>query len=351
VANAADPDASRRRIRAALESADHRTLGAIADGLSPEKTAPRTLSILGFALVQTRDPESAVELLREAVFHHPGDAWVNLRLARALESLSPPRTDAARRYYIVSYSLLPDVKHLLAEVDRTKAAPPALETFRRSIGWTDPMRFFTVEINVSPVTETPIRVRVEKKAVTQALLAWPSGTRHRAGEEPPLKYRSGTVFVAESLDQEGRVSATRTLRIREGREPEYLYFDDRGRLSPHFPQKDNPPNPSMRPNAPGACASCHEGRAGSRGTGFQPTVSFPEEPGARRVLIDKRYRDAAAVKRFNETRIRGSRIFGPYAAIWLTMLREGAKDETLSADDEGAYRALKTHYADLLGAN
>jgi len=159
-----------------------------------------------------------------------------------------------------------------------------------------------------------------------------------------------TVFAAESIGPRGQVVSTQILRIREGRLPEFLLFDSEGRLSDRFIQRDNQPQFGSQPivrNVPRSCLGCHV----SQGESFhEPMMGFPVEKGLRRVLVDERYRDLEIVGMFLEGYYRaGRQVYGPYASIWLTKLREDAKAGTLTAEDRGAYDALREFYPDVLG--
>jgi len=109
IAAVADPDPWRNRLRRALSQSNPRA--RLAELLELSRTAKIddlpavSLDLLGEALAEDKPPEAAVELLRKAQVRHPGDFWVNLHLANALQGLG--LVDEAIRFFTVSRALRP----------------------------------------------------------------------------------------------------------------------------------------------------------------------------------------------------------------------------------------------------
>jgi hypothetical protein len=108
VAQAADPDPWRCRLRGALdlESTDRAQARTVFEELAA--TAPQdalhreSLSRLAFALGKT---EAATSLLRRAQRAHPDDFWINYDLARSL--MGTGRPDEAARYLTAAVAIRP----------------------------------------------------------------------------------------------------------------------------------------------------------------------------------------------------------------------------------------------------
>jgi serine/threonine-protein kinase len=100
-----EKDAERCR-RAVLElAADPKVAGLPA----------RSIQLLGVALVGVGEPRRAIEVLREARRHFPGDFWINYNLAWYLDrKVSPRQREEAIRYYTVAQAIRPDSAHQLA---------------------------------------------------------------------------------------------------------------------------------------------------------------------------------------------------------------------------------------------
>ncbi len=120
VARAADPDEYRNRIRVLLATDDRKALKAQLKALADDPNAADlpapTAVLLSSALEDAGDREAAIGLLRRAVMRHPGDVWVNARLAQALQSLSPPLREEALRYYTAARALHRETGVELAQV-------------------------------------------------------------------------------------------------------------------------------------------------------------------------------------------------------------------------------------------
>jgi hypothetical protein len=223
------------------------------------------------------------------------------------------------------------------------AAPPTpLEAFRREHPYGDAKRWFTLEVTRSAVTETARRIRFEKEAVTRALVAHKGGGGFNAA---PMAYEPGTVFVAESLDPDGKVRDTEVLVVGPaGGRPSFLLFGADGQALDTFAQPNDPPSGPRKGNVPAVCLGCHEGTSF-----FDPMMSFPREPLARRLIVDSRCRDDVLVSHFLEGYHRGGRLFGPYGAMWLGKIRSDARDGFVLDEDRTHYERLKERYPELFG--
>jgi tetratricopeptide (TPR) repeat protein len=107
---AADSDAWRKQVRAALLADDRPALKALeALARHPEalRQPPATLSMLGNALHARGATPSAVRLLRQARERHPADFWINNNLANALGASRPPRHEEAIAAYRIALALRP----------------------------------------------------------------------------------------------------------------------------------------------------------------------------------------------------------------------------------------------------
>jgi tetratricopeptide (TPR) repeat protein len=117
-ARIADPDEARDRLRQLWSEPDRKgqrePLLKLAKEANPRNWPPRSLTLLARALADAGEHAAAVELLRRAQAEHPGDVWINYRLAWNLEQLHPPQTDDAIRFYSVARALRPETAHELA---------------------------------------------------------------------------------------------------------------------------------------------------------------------------------------------------------------------------------------------
>jgi serine/threonine-protein kinase len=118
VAQAADADDYRNRLRALLAADDLKAQAAKLKALADEPRAGElpagTAVLLAWGLEAVRDRKTAARLLRRAVDRHPGDVWVNFALAKALDRLRPPVREEAARYYTAARALRPELAHELA---------------------------------------------------------------------------------------------------------------------------------------------------------------------------------------------------------------------------------------------
>ncbi len=110
-----DPDPWRDRLRAALQipSRSERlaSLRELAKSARADEWPAESLVLLGGTLTDLGDGASAETILRRAVGRHPGDVWINIKLAGCLQRLS--RREESIRYLTAARALRPDLAHIL----------------------------------------------------------------------------------------------------------------------------------------------------------------------------------------------------------------------------------------------
>ena len=107
IVRAADDNPWRNAIRDAEAKRDAPALRQRAHDPDVARQPVVTLDLLGNALVQTREFDEAVVLLRQAQHLHPHDFWINHNLAFAFISSEPAQFDEAIRYYTAAVALRP----------------------------------------------------------------------------------------------------------------------------------------------------------------------------------------------------------------------------------------------------
>ncbi len=109
VAQAADPDPLRRRLRGAVMRLDFRGLAKLVESLDAASLPAPTVRIAAETLYVTGGLRQAVELLRQAQRRgHAGDFWVNYLLAAYSAQANPPAWDDTVRYATAAFALRPD---------------------------------------------------------------------------------------------------------------------------------------------------------------------------------------------------------------------------------------------------
>ena len=138
-ARLADADAHRDGLRAALLVPDRSARRDALRKLAVNETnvnalAAPSLDLLGSALLQESEYETAERMLRRARQRFPGDVWINDRLAHALEDLGPPKAEEAVRYYTVVQALSPFMSHRLGHaLEAVGRDDEAISVFRELI--------------------------------------------------------------------------------------------------------------------------------------------------------------------------------------------------------------------------
>jgi tetratricopeptide (TPR) repeat protein len=106
IAQKLDPDESRGEFRAAIISKDWERIRRLASTIHLADQESSTIILLSEALWIT-DPAAALRFLEEAQTLHPGDFWINHRLAGILSDEVPNRLAEAVGYYRVAVALRP----------------------------------------------------------------------------------------------------------------------------------------------------------------------------------------------------------------------------------------------------
>jgi Flp pilus assembly protein TadD len=137
VANAADLDDWRARLRHALGQADRQdrlaALGELRRTGEFEALSATSLGLLGAGLADAGDRESAYDLLRRAQLRHPHEVRLHHALARVLDAMERP--EEAIAHYTTARALRPETAHALAHalVARSRTED-AIDVFRDLIG-------------------------------------------------------------------------------------------------------------------------------------------------------------------------------------------------------------------------
>ncbi len=135
IAQLADDDGWRQRLRDAARERDREKLVRLAAEVESKSLAPSTFEVLAFALRDLREGEKAARVWRRAQELHPGDFWINSRLGdqlryeeKAVEGLQYARAAVALRPRS-SYARY----KLGSALIEAEAALEALIEFRRAI--------------------------------------------------------------------------------------------------------------------------------------------------------------------------------------------------------------------------
>src|SRR5262249_508249 len=99
VAQEADADRWRRRVRAPLLRGDRRALRHLAASAELFRQPPSTLHLLGGYLGFNAE---GLAVLRNAQQKYPGDFWINIQLGYCCSQMKPPRPDEAVSFYRVA---------------------------------------------------------------------------------------------------------------------------------------------------------------------------------------------------------------------------------------------------------
>ncbi|MBI3848227.1 MAG: tetratricopeptide repeat protein, partial [Planctomycetes bacterium] len=107
IAQAADSDSWRRRLRDAVQAGNGDALRALQASADVTSLPPVTLALLGEALTNSGDVGDATTILRRAVDLHPDDVWLQEHLAIALHASNPARDEEALRHASAAVALRP----------------------------------------------------------------------------------------------------------------------------------------------------------------------------------------------------------------------------------------------------
>ncbi len=106
IANLADDDAWRTKLRAAVHTFDLTALLSIYSDPQTGQQSSEVLATLGEALRNQGGVDQSIELLRSAQLKDPGDFWVNIELSRSLSSAG--QTEQAIGYARAAIALKPN---------------------------------------------------------------------------------------------------------------------------------------------------------------------------------------------------------------------------------------------------
>ncbi len=117
LAEHADPDPTRARIRRAVREGDRESLREVARG-ELDALAPESLFALAIGLRRLDDLGTAIDVLRRGVRRHRGDYWLQLNLAIFLRAEAGGTARTAVPYFHAALALRPnslEVRHLLGQ--------------------------------------------------------------------------------------------------------------------------------------------------------------------------------------------------------------------------------------------
>ncbi|MHB1561800.1 MAG: tetratricopeptide repeat protein, partial [Isosphaeraceae bacterium] len=189
-AGAADPDATRNRLRELWSLPDPKAqrtaMLELARQADPRKWPTTTVTRLAWSLAIAGENAAAIDLLRRTDLAQPGDVWVNFHLGRLLAESRPPRLDEAVAHLSAARALQPETGHdlaiLLLRLGRFDQAKAILEQLVRlrpeAVGqWFDLARMLREHGDRSGAADT-----LEKgiAAMRQAVLERPDDAERRS---------------------------------------------------------------------------------------------------------------------------------------------------------------------------
>jgi tetratricopeptide (TPR) repeat protein len=117
VAEAADPDPTRNRVRESLRTDNRQALKDLATAANVRQLSPGTLLLMSYALSRMGSRDQCLELLRRAHSEYPGDLWINDALGvTCLWDGDPSQWDDAVRYYTAALALRPGNPFMMNQV-------------------------------------------------------------------------------------------------------------------------------------------------------------------------------------------------------------------------------------------
>ncbi len=124
IAEKADPDPTRRRLRAAIRSGDYGLLKEFSkNDADLEQLPASSLDLLAHAFLKTRDRSRAITILRLARLLHPGDFAVCVALGEALRNGPEADRDEAMECYAAALALKPNQARLAAGMGSMLVSP------------------------------------------------------------------------------------------------------------------------------------------------------------------------------------------------------------------------------------
>jgi serine/threonine-protein kinase len=106
IAQLADPDPWRNRLREAIARNDKAALAALAGGDLGVQPV-QSLVLLGTSLASLDQRDRAEAVLRDAQRRNPGDFWINYTLAGVLAGFKPPRNGEVIRFLSIAVAIRP----------------------------------------------------------------------------------------------------------------------------------------------------------------------------------------------------------------------------------------------------
>jgi tetratricopeptide (TPR) repeat protein len=107
IAQAADPDPFRSRLRLGLVQWDAATLKDLAADPRTLEMPATTLNLLGTMLIQLKEADAGLAILQKAQRRYPDDYWINNDLGNFYRLVKPPRFDHAVRFLTAAVALRP----------------------------------------------------------------------------------------------------------------------------------------------------------------------------------------------------------------------------------------------------
>jgi Flp pilus assembly protein TadD len=108
VADGADDDPWRRRLRQAYGAEDRAQLRRVLSEPVPEALSPSAVILHAIAWERIGERSKRLEVLKAAQRSRPGDFWLTFELAVACDFSGPRRREEAVRYYTAALALRPD---------------------------------------------------------------------------------------------------------------------------------------------------------------------------------------------------------------------------------------------------
>jgi serine/threonine-protein kinase len=107
VADAADPESWRQRLRDAIRRSDAKALSALASTADVANLPADSVTRLAYVVRSQDGGRTSVTLLRAVQREHPEEFWVNYDLAETLLLMSPPRADEAIPFCMAAVAIGP----------------------------------------------------------------------------------------------------------------------------------------------------------------------------------------------------------------------------------------------------
>ena len=202
VAQAADPDEWRGRLREAEATCDRQALTELAKDRRLEDMPAATMFRLGDGLRMAGAPEDAVALLRKAQQRYPNDFWINHELALDLANLNPPRTEDAVRFFTAAAALRPQSpgarNNLGQALSKMGSTDEAIAAYREAI---------RLKPDYADAIHSLGRLQSRKGDVDKAIAAYRSVIRLKPGDAS-VHYNLGNE-LGKKGDPEAAIAAYR----------------------------------------------------------------------------------------------------------------------------------------------